>query len=222
MKSLIVLGLMFLFGSVYAQTDEIVLQGKVISAEDGKGVKARVTYKSVPTGGLSGSFNDSTYRFSVFGSSKYLIMATVEGYIPRTVLIDPKTFAGQQQVVRDIMLTPAGGTIRLERLLFDQGDAHINPKSFEELNEVAALLKENPRMVIQLEGHTDTSGNPKANMELSEKRVQAVKKYLVGQGVEKGRVKTKAFGGTRPLTKEKTAEAKNRNRRVELRVLSDK
>jgi len=75
-------------------------------------------------------------------------------------------------------------------------------------------------MVVQLEGHTDATGNAKANMDLSEERVEAVKKYLVSKGVDKGRVKTKAFGGTKPVSRLKTPEARDLNRRVEMRVLS--
>ena len=58
-------------------------------------------------------------------------------------------------------------------------------------------------------------------MELSESRVEAVKKYLVGKGISKGRIKTKAFGGTHPLKNEMSQEARAMNRRVEMRILKD-
>ena len=83
------------------------------------------------------------------------------------------------------------------------------------------MMKENTRMVIQLEGHTDNQGNAKANMELSEDRVEAVKKYIVSKGIAKDRVKTKAYGGTQPLANEMTQEARAMNRRVEMRILKD-
>lgn len=76
-------------------------------------------------------------------------------------------------------------------------------------------------MVIQLEGHTDYLGPAKQNLELSEKRVLAVKDYLVSKGINKARIKTKAFGGTKPLSKEDTPEAHAANRRVEVRVLQN-
>ena len=82
-----------------------------------------------------------------------------------------------------------------------------------------AYLNERPGMVIQLEGHTDFAGNADANMALSQARVEAVKDYMVGKGIKKNRLYTKAFGGTQPLTEERTDEAKTRNRRVEVRVL---
>lgn len=148
-------------------------------------------------------------------------MATADNYIPQTILIDPKSFDGKDEITKDIILTPKGQTIRLQHLLFEQRKSEIDPQSFEELDEIAALIKENTKMVVQLEGHTDASGNAKANMELSEERVEAVKKYLVSKGVDKARVKTKAFGGTKPASKLKTPEARELNRRVEMRVLSD-
>ena len=77
------------------------------------------------------------------------------------------------------------------------------------------------KIEIQLEGHTDSQGNASANMELSQDRVEAAKKYLVSKGIDKGRVKTKAFGGTQPLSNEKTEEALALNRRVEMRVLKN-
>jgi outer membrane protein OmpA-like peptidoglycan-associated protein len=59
------------------------------------------------------------------------------------------------------------------------------------------------------------------NLELSQKRVDAVKKYLVEKGVQKNRIKTKAFGGSQPLKNEMTPEARALNRRVEMRILKD-
>jgi outer membrane protein OmpA-like peptidoglycan-associated protein len=83
------------------------------------------------------------------------------------------------------------------------------------------MMKENLKIVIQLEGHTDVAGDTKKNMELSKDRVEAVKKYIVSKGILKDRIKTKAFGGTQPLSLEKTEDAKALNRRVEMRVLRD-
>jgi outer membrane protein OmpA-like peptidoglycan-associated protein len=74
-------------------------------------------------------------------------------------------------------------------------------------------------MIIQLEGHTDFAGNPQANMALSQARVESVKKYLTKGGIDKNRILTKAFGGTKPLSEERTPEAMSQNRRVEVRII---
>jgi OmpA-OmpF porin, OOP family len=205
----------------YSQTSDIVAKGKVTDSRTGKGVKANIRYSSIPTGSIFGRFNDSTFTFSIFGTAKYQITASAEGYNPRTVIVDPKDIDQEKEVVRDISLTPKGETIVLNHLIFAQGKSIIDPKSYPELDEVVQMLKENQKIEIQLEGHTDNQGNPKLNMDLSENRVEAVKKYLVDKGISKGRIKTKAFGGTQPLRNEMTQEDRALNRRVEMRILKD-
>ena len=76
-------------------------------------------------------------------------------------------------------------------------------------------------MVVQLEGHTDYQGDPKDNIKLSQERVESVKRYITSKGIAKSRIKTKAFGGTMPLSRDNTPEAHRLNRRVELRILEN-
>src|SRR5579872_534955 len=90
LKYLLLMCSIFVFGSVQSQNTEIIVQGKVKQAISGRGVASKIVYKSYPTGSLSGSFNDSTFSFSIFGSSKYQVTASAIGYIPRTVIVDPK------------------------------------------------------------------------------------------------------------------------------------
>lgn len=207
-----------LISNSYAQ--EIWIEGKVIDVGTGKGIKADIRYKSLPTGGITGSFRDSVYRFSIFGSSKYEVSAAVDGYITAVAIVDPKKGV-EGKIQRNLTLTPKGQTIRLTHLIFEQGKSVIDPASFDELDEVAQMMIDHPKLVIQLEGHTDNLGSMTKNMELSQDRVDEVKDYLVDKGVKKDRVKTKAFGGTKPLSNEKTVEARNLNRRVEIRILSE-
>jgi outer membrane protein OmpA-like peptidoglycan-associated protein len=111
--------------------------------------------------------------------------------------------------------------MRLDNLIFNVGTAKIEASSDQELNEVVKMLKDNPKMIIQLEGHTDVQGSPSLNMKLSQDRVDAVKNYLVSKGASKANIKTKAFGGTQPISRDNTEEAHKLNRRVELRVLQN-
>ena len=216
--SLLFVSLFFSFLAARAQ-DEIIALGKISDSRTGKGIKASIRYSSIPTGGISGRFNDSTFSFAIFGTAKYQITAEAKDYNPRTVIVDPKDIDAQRRILRDISLTPSGQTMTLSSLIFPQGKSAIDPKSFAELDEVSQMMKENSKMVIQLEGHTDNQGSSKANMELSEARVEAVKKYLVTKGIGKDRIKTKAFGGSQPLKNEMTPEARKMNRRVEMRIL---
>jgi OmpA-OmpF porin, OOP family len=208
--------------SGFAQSsDEILAQGKISDSRTGKGITASIRYSSIPTGSIFGRFNDSTFSFPIFGTAKYQITAEAQGYNPKTVIVDPKEVNAEKRLTRDIRLTPKGQTIILDHLIFAQGKAVIDPKSYSELDEVVQMMKENEKIEIRLEGHTDNVGSPKANLSLSQKRVDAVKKYLVEKGISKGRVETKAFGGSQPLKNEQTPEAKALNRRVEMRILKD-
>jgi OmpA-OmpF porin, OOP family len=209
--------------SVYgwSQSDELLAEGKVTDSRTGKGLKANIRYSSIPTGSIFGRFNDSTFSFNIFGTAKYQITAEAQGYNPSTVIVDPKDLNTEHKVLRDIRLTPKGETIILDHLIFAQGKSLIDPKSYSELDEVVQMMKENSKIEIRLEGHTDNVGNSKANLELSQKRVDAVKRYMVDKGISKGRIETKAFGGSQPLRNEMTPEARAANRRVEMRILRD-
>lgn len=207
-------------GFCFAQDSEILALGKITDSRTNKGVKANIRYSSIPTGSITGRFNDSTFSFPIFGTAKYQVTAEAQGYNPRTVIVDPKDVTANK-VQRDIELTPKGQTIILNHLIFEQGKSAIDPESHAELDEVAQMMKENTKMAIQLEGHTDNQGSAKANMELSESRVEAVKKYLTKKGIAKDRIKTKAFGGSQPLRNEMTQAERSKNRRVEMRILKD-
>jgi OOP family OmpA-OmpF porin len=215
----ILLGVTFIYSSCHAQESEMLAEGKIVDARTNKGIIAFIRYSSIPTGSITGNFNDSTFSFAIFGTAKYQITAEADGYNPRTVIVTPKELNDSNRIERDIKLTPSGETVRLNHLIFPQGKATIDPESYNELDEIAQMLKEDSKIIIQLEGHTDNQGSPQANLKLSERRVLAVKKYLVKKGIAKGRVKTKAFGGTQPLLNEMTQEDRALNRRVEMRIL---
>ena len=139
-KNYILFLLVFAYSFSYAQ--EIIVQVKVIDGLTGKGVKSKISYKSYPTGGISGFASDSTYSFGIFGSSKYSVTAEALNYIPRTILVDPKE-SSDNKVIRNIELVPTGQTIRLSHLIFETGKAEINPQSFSELDELVAMMKIN-------------------------------------------------------------------------------
>lgn len=219
LRNTLLLALICVAAQSTAQDEAMVALGKVLDATTQKGIEATIRYSSIPTGSIFGRFNDSTFSFPIFGVVKYQITAEAKGYNPRTVIVDPHAANDVRKVVKNILLVPDHDAVRLSRLNFSQGKAVISPDSYGELDEVVAMMRDNEKMVIQLEGHTDYLGDPRANLKLSERRVEAVKKYLVGKGISRRRVKTKAFGGTRPVSRESTAEAREANRRVEMRIL---
>ncbi len=107
----------------------------------------------------------------------------------------------------------------LEKVYFDSGKATIQDRSFPLLDAVAKVLVANPQLSkVVVEGHTDGTGAANLNLKLSADRAAAVKAYLVGKGVEAGRLEPKGFGSSKPVADDRTAEGRDRNRRVEFTV----
>ena len=110
------------------------------------------------------------------------------------------------------------GTIR--GIQFQVGSARILSSSKPVLDEAVAVLKQYPAIRIEVSGHTDSRGSEAINMELSGKRADYVKWYLVGEGIDAGRVETVAYGPVRPIADNDTADGRAENRRIEFRLLS--
>lgn len=99
---------------------------------------------------------------------------------------------------------------------FDTDKASIKPDSEPVVAEVAKLLNANPNLRLTVEGHTDNSGTPDHNQQLSDQRAQAVVAALTSQAIASSRLKAVGYGQTKPLADNSTEEGKAKNRRVEL------
>jgi len=106
--------------------------------------------------------------------------------------------------------------IVLRGVNFDFDKATLQPAGKPILDEAARILKENPSINVQVQGHTDAIGSVDYNLRLSDRRAATVKSYLVGQGVAASRLTTKGFGKANPVATNDTAEGRAQNRRVEL------
>ncbi len=206
----------------------IYAEGKILNASTKEPVSARVTYQSLPYGSRLGILNNNAYSFPMFDNEKYSIVVEAPGYTTAKYMLDPAEANEEHKVIKHIELTigevkkhEVGHVMRLDNVIFPVGRSKINEESYSELEVVVAMMKENNNMVIQLEGHTDYQGDSKENLKLSKARVESVKHYLTSKGVAKSRVKTKAFGGSMPLSRDNTPEAHRLNRRVELRILEN-
>ena len=119
--------------------------------------------------------------------------------------------------------TPLGATVDARgcwtyaaKVLFDINSAKVKPEAYPMLNEAVLIMKKNPDLKVEVDGHADSTGAAAYNMTLSEKRAEAVKKYFVDQGIDPDRLTTKGFGITKPAASNKTKEGRAQNRRVEL------
>jgi OOP family OmpA-OmpF porin len=119
--------------------------------------------------------------------------------------------------------TPKGATVDARGcwtyaavVMYDINSAEIKSEAYPMLDEAVSILKKNPEIKVEIDGHTDNTGSAAYNMNLSERRAKAVMKYFVDKGVEAERLSTKGFGFTKPAASNKTKEGRAKNRRVEL------
>jgi outer membrane protein OmpA-like peptidoglycan-associated protein len=107
-----------------------------------------------------------------------------------------------------------------DRLTFDTGKATLKPESQEQLKNIAEILKAYPKVMIKLGGYTDNTGDPQANLRLSQQRADAVMADLVKLGVDANRMKAEGYGQEHPIADNSTEEGRAKNRRIDIRVVS--
>jgi outer membrane protein OmpA-like peptidoglycan-associated protein len=102
-----------------------------------------------------------------------------------------------------------------QTVFFDFNKATIKSVSFPLLNDVAQALTDNPKIKVEVQGHTDSIGDDNFNLKLSQKRAESVKAYLVKRGIDAGRMDPKGYGENVPIADNRTDAGRSQNRRVE-------
>lgn len=111
--------------------------------------------------------------------------------------------------------------IVLKNIFFDLNKYDLKTESQVELDDVVQLLKDNPALKIQINGHTDNIGKPADNAKLSNNRAQSVVSYLSSKGIDAKRLSFKGFGDTQPVAENTSDQGRAQNRRTELKVVGN-
>ncbi len=122
----------------------------------------------------------------------------------------------------DVTTTDDGKAILVnlpDGVTFDVASYTLKPEFRATLNQVAQSMNEYPNSLIDVYGHTDSTGSDAYNQTLSENRARTVANYLISQGVSAARVRSQGFGETMPVASNDTAEGRTRNRRVEIKIV---
>lgn len=134
---------------------------------------------------------------------------------------------GVRKVIRRLEVIPPSAVelqTTLDQLIANyriefSADSDLSPPGLPLLELVAEALQQDSLARVEISGHTDSTGAEAFNLELSRRRAETVKAYLVGKGVNPGRLTTAGYGETRPLADNNTPEGRSKNRRVEFTVL---
>ena len=203
----------------------VLITGRVLDAKTKKPLGADISYDNLVTNkevGVSASNpKDGFYEVTLPAGYNYGYFAKKKGYYPIGENIDLTRLKSYREMKVDLLITPIqkGVKIRLNNLFFTVASSKLRATSHDEIERLVQTMKEYPKMVIQLNGHTDGQGSAARNAILSEHRARSVRNYLAGQGIARNRIKVKGFGPREPIASNDTEAGRKANRRVEFEVL---
>lgn len=187
--------------------------GAVISLVDNETQKilSKLTVDS-----LSGDF-----ELVIPHGGNYGVTTERQGYLFNSINFNLPKFAEFQEIDTHIIMVKAevGSKSVLKNIFFDVGKADLKEVSLSEIRNIEELLKSNPSLKVQINGHTDNTGNAATNKALSLKRASSVVDHLVKSGINQARLTAKGFGSERPIVSNDDEESgRELNRRTEIEI----
>jgi outer membrane protein OmpA-like peptidoglycan-associated protein len=199
---------------------KLVITGNVTNAKTGVPLETKIRFKSDSVYTVFSS-RVGEYQLTIPVAPKtYIIEIQKKGYVNLIERVDLQTIkSGSFTMNFKLQAIEVGTLVNLKSVLFMMGSTMLLEESYPELDAVVDFLKSNPKVEIQLEGHTDNRGDAGKNMVLSQERVEKIKAYLVSKNIPSRRVKGKGYGGSKPITSSDTEESRRLNRRVEFLIV---
>jgi outer membrane protein OmpA-like peptidoglycan-associated protein len=208
-------GVTILKGELKDENGEPVQDATVEIAYDGN--------EEVTTVKVNG--DDGKYAAVVKNIKEKDVMVTVkkEGHAFDSKLIPKEKFIGEVSM-RDndlqVKELKVGNAYTINDILFNTASFELSSKSKFILKQFARYLVENPNITLMIQGHTDDLGEDQTNLELSEKRAQEVKDYLIAAGVQSSRLEAKGYGETMPKVANDSESNRAKNRRTDFVIIS--
>jgi len=203
--------------NVVDATDNTPLAAKVKMS----GLKDNVIVGSTPTG------NTGVYEFNIKSTKAkdYRLSAELEGYIFQNQSVKVEGATDQEKTLTktiSMRKLSVGVSSILRNLYFDFDKASLKTESYNELNKLETMMRQNQNLMVEIGGHTDSYGTKDYNLYLSQKRANAVKDFLTRKGIDARRIKAVGYGKSKPLaSNDDEEEGRELNRRVEFKVLSN-
>lgn len=199
------------------------LRGMVLDAENKSPLVARVRLVDLTTQKII--FEDSIQQFliPIIPGKNYALHSSRSGY-----LFDSRNFQPTQTELNNpfevtALLSPlkVDQVITLNNIFFDIDKFDLKVESEVELKTMLWLMNSNPKMKLEISGHTDNTGSEVHNKELSQNRALAVKNYLINAGIKSDRIVSKGYGSSKPAASNDSEEGRAKNRRIEARILAN-
>ena len=199
------------------------VKGKVYDAKTKSGIPSSVELIDLSTKNLVSKLQtdeEGNYLITLPVGKSYAFNVNRKGYLFYSENFRLKADIADSFYIADIGLEPISlnASILLKNIFFDSKQTAINPDSQSELDKLVQLLNDNPKLRIEIRGHTDNIGQPADNLKLSTGRALSVVNYLLEKGIASPRLTYKGFGETKPISTNDTEDGRARNRRTELSV----
>ena len=162
---------------------------------------------------------DGLFSLPIPVGEKWWFRAHHPHYIMSIVPMSLSTWQPAKRLDIALSRLAVGSSLVLKNLRFESGSSLLSDGFQPDLDPIIEALRNQPDLRVRIVGHTDNTGNPKSNLQLSEARAQAVLEYFANAGLSRERFETEGRGQTEPLMSNDTAEGKAANRRTELIVL---
>jgi OmpA-OmpF porin, OOP family len=201
-----------------------VFSEPVLVAEGGKWTKftAKFTAQTEAEWMIIGNFFTDPQTTTVAPASVTNPLTFAYYYIDDVSVIKTEPIKNIPIKEDDLTLLPiiVGKVVTLKDIFFESNSADLLPRSSIELDKLVQILRENPKMEIEIIGHTDNIGDVNHNLTLSRRRSTQVMEYIIRNGgIEPNRLQANGFGSSQPIVSNETEESRQMNRRVEFRIL---
>lgn len=201
------------------------VKGNVFDAKTKQGLPSAVeliNLSSAQTISKVQTDEEGNYLITLPTGKDYVFNVNRKGYLFYSENFLLKTLGNDTTYTINIPLIPieVNASVVLKNVFFDVNKAELKPESMIELDKVVQLLKENPTIKIEIDGHTDNVGKPADNLTLSNNRAKAVINYFLYKGITADRLSSKGFGETKPVADNTSEQGRAKNRRTELKVVA--
>ncbi len=161
------------------------------------------------------------YLIIVPGKSEYALHVSEQGYLFYSLHFNYEEKDQDKPLVIDIALQPItkNAVTVLNNIFFEFNKSEINARSYSELDEVVKFLKDNPKVKVEISGHTDNVGIESYNQQLSLKRAQSVVNYFLSKGIANSQLTQIGYGSKKPIEPNDSEENRQANRRIEFKIM---
>lgn len=212
-------------GNEITESKMSVLKGVIRNSTTKEPLAANIELIDLDKGEHIGIFSTDSktgkYLISLPAGKNYGAIAYSKDFLFESDHFNVPDSASYKEISMDIEMKPLieGNNIVLTNIFFDSDKFDLKTQSKDILERIVKLMKDYPTLKVEISGHTDNVGSDEYNQRLSASRAKSVVDYLIGLGVMKDRLSFIGYGETKPFTSNDTPEGKQKNRRIEFKIL---